>query len=257
MASQKVQAGGIDWNYEVAGSGPPLLLIHGWGCSIDTVRSIFQQLARNYTVYALDLPGHGKSSLPPGVWGSYEFTEAIHQFLNALQLHRVHLVSHSVGARFAALLAALHPERVDRVVLAASSGVKPRRKLSYYWKVALAKSGKFAAKYLGSAGEKLKKKIYSRIASADYQSAGELRNSFVKIVNEDIRVEFPRITAPTLLIWGENDSETPVRSAKVFAELIPNSALQILPGAGHYLFIDQPDRFILYVQKFLRGEDFN
>jgi len=253
---QFIDVGGVTTRYLVKGTAEnnlPLLLVHGWGCSLDTISGLIEQFSKSTQVIALDLPGHGKSSLPTGVWGTKEFAVFIGQFLEKLSIQKCNALGHSVGGRFLSMLAAIEPNRVNKLVLAGASGVKPRRKLAYYFKVALAKSGKFSAKYFGSFGQKLKDKIYSKIASPDYQTAGELRASFLKIINEDIRNRFPEIKSETLLLWGESDLDSPLSSAKVFKRLIPRSELIILNNAGHYSFLDQPNRFILEVKKFLRA----
>src|SRR5262249_11392237 len=148
--------------------------------------------------------------------------------MEAHGISRAHLLGHSVGGRFAIHLAANHPERVEKLVLAGASGVKPRRKPSYYFKVALAKTGKFAACYLGSAGEALRRRIYDRIASPDYRSAGVLRPTFIRIINHDIRPFLPKIKAKTLLIWGKNDEETPLYAGEEMHARIPGSELVVM-----------------------------
>jgi pimeloyl-ACP methyl ester carboxylesterase len=250
-----VDVDGIKIRYVIKGSKDkelPIFLVHGWGCSIKVVMSLIDQLSRSHQVIALDLPGHGESQRPSEIWGTAEFAAFLSKFLHSIGIERCHGLGHSVGGRFLACLAAKEPSLLDKLILAGASGIKPKRKLKYYFKVSLAKTGKFAAKYLGTVGQKLKDKIYSKIASADYQSAGELRSSFIKIVNEDIRSEFEKIKSDTLLIWGENDQDSPIASAEIFKRQIPKSQLVILKNAGHYSFLDQPERFSLEVKKFLR-----
>lgn len=241
----------LECRYLQQGTGPSLVIVHGWGCSLETVQSLVEGLSREFRVTALELPGHGKSHAPAEIWGSWEFARFLDAFLNALGIERTHLLGHSVGGRFAAVLSSEQPAKVERLILMDSSGIKPPRPLKYYLKVALAKVGKFAERYLGPLGAELKKRIYSKIASADYQSAGELRKSFVKIVNEDIREILPKISAKTLLLWGEEDRDTPVSSGELMKQLIPDSELVVIKSAGHYPFLDQPEKVRLYIRKFL------
>lgn len=243
---------GLNVRYLQGGSGPSVVLLHGWGCRIETLRVIFDRLLPLYRVTALDLPGHGETELPPEPWGGAEFAEFLIRFLDKLRLGPSHLVGHSVGGRFAALIAAKEPERLEKLVLASASGLKPPRSLKYRAKVLLGKSGKFAARFFGEPGNRFKEFVYSRIASADYQDAGPLRSSFVKIVNEEIRAQLREIEVPTLLIWGQDDQETPLSVGKKMNLLIPNSELVVIANAGHYTFIDAAEKFMLYLQKFLR-----
>ena len=255
MDYQFVEVDGVTTRYIVkgnAGEALPIFLVHGWGCSIEVVAGLIDQLSKSAQVIAIDLPGHGKSTLPTGVWGTKEFATFLGKFLDRISVPKCNALGHSVGGRFLSMLAALEPEKVNKLILAGASGIKPKRKLKHYFKVSLAKTGKFAAEYFGKYGQKLKDKIYGKIASPDYASAGELRSSFIKIINEDIRESFSKIKSDTLLLWGESDLESPLTSAKIFKDLIPKSELLVLKNAGHYSFIDQPDRFILEVKKFLR-----
>jgi len=210
------------------------------------------ELAKVRTVIALDLPGHGQSALPPAVWGTADFAAFLGKFADSLGLESFDLLGHSVGGRFGAFLAATQPQRIGKLILASASGIKPKRPLKYYFKVALAKTGKYSERYLGSFGAALKQRIYAKIASPDYRTAGELRSSFVKIVNEDIRADLTHVRAKTLLLWGRDDTDTPLSSAAIMQNVIPGAELVILENAGHYSFLDQPDKFLLHVKKFLR-----
>jgi len=234
------------------GNAPPIFLVHGWGCSLETISGLIEKFSISNQVIALDLPGHGKSGLPTGTWGTVEYATFLGKFLDVLSIPRCNALGHSVGGRFLTMLAALEPNRINKLIIAGASGIKPKRKPKYYFKVALAKTGKFAAKYFGAYGKKFKDKVYGKIASPDYATAGELRSSFIKIINEDIRDKFPDVKAESLLLWGEADLESPISSSKIFEKLIPKSKLVILKNAGHYSFLDQPERFILEIKKFLR-----
>jgi pimeloyl-ACP methyl ester carboxylesterase len=89
---------------------------------------------------------------------------------------------------------------------------------------------------------------------ADYANAGEMRSTFVKIVNEDLSSSLPGITAPTLVIWGSKDEETPIWMGKKIAQDIPDAALVVLEGAGHYSYLDAPEQFRRELLAFLASE---
>lgn len=248
-----LEVGGLKIRFSTGGTGPPLLLLHGWGSSIEGMSTIFSEFAKNRTVYALDLPGHGKSALPPTAWRTIDFTNCVLKVMDLLDLRTPDLIAHSFGGRVAIQLASLHPEKVGRLVLVDSAGVIPPRPLKFKLKVATAKVAKFLAKYGGSIGENLRKYIYSKVASKDYMSAGPLRDSFVLVVRDDLTGLMPTIKSPTLLVWGENDLDTPVASGKTMHQLIPGSELVVLEHAGHFSYLDQSNRFNLLVRRFLRG----
>jgi pimeloyl-ACP methyl ester carboxylesterase len=209
-------------------------------------------LARDHTVVAFDFPGHGESSLPPKAWGVAEYAESVRGVMDALQVHRPHIIAHSHGGRVTIKLATVHPDRVGKLVLVDSAGVRPPRSWRYYVRVLLAKGGKALAQYCGRIGAMARERIYRAIASTDYANAGPLRDTFVKLVNDDLTPLLSQVASPTLLIWGADDTETPLSSAKVMERLIPQARLVVLQNAGHFSYLDQYGKFRLIVRQFLR-----
>jgi pimeloyl-ACP methyl ester carboxylesterase len=242
---------GLRTRYLVRGSGPPVLVLHGWGASIEAVHPILVGLAPVATVYALDLPGHGQSSLPPEPWGVTEYQAFVASFMDELGIERPTIVGHSNGGRIAIRMAATEPKRAARLVLVDSAGIRPKRTLRYYRRVGMAKVGKYAARYLGKPGERLRAGMVGRVASSDYAAAGEMRPTLVRLVNSDLREYLPRISVPTLLVWGADDTDTPVADGRLMEQLIPDAGLVVLEGAGHYSYIDQASRFARIVSHFI------
>jgi pimeloyl-ACP methyl ester carboxylesterase len=94
----------------------------------------------------------------------------------------------------------------------------------------------------------------ARRGSPDYRAAnGTVRQSFVRIVNEDFRAELPRVAAPTLLIWGDHDEETPIADARIIERLIPDVGLVVFEGCGHFAYAEELQRFGHIVRTFLGG----
>ncbi|HEY5194933.1 MAG TPA: alpha/beta hydrolase [Solirubrobacteraceae bacterium] len=242
---------GLSTRYLVRGSGPPLLVLHGWGASIEAVYPIVAGLAPVATVYAPDLPGHGQSELPPVPWGVEEYQAFVAAFMDELAIERPAIVGHSNGGRIAIRMAATEPGRAARLVLVDSAGIRPKRTVRYYRRVGMAKAGKYAARYLGKPGEQLRARIVGRVASADYAAAGEMRPTLVRLVNSDLREHMPHISVPTLLVWGANDTDTPVADGRAMEKLIPDAGLVVLEDAGHYSYLDQPTRFARIVSHFI------
>jgi pimeloyl-ACP methyl ester carboxylesterase len=243
---------GIKLRYKRAGSGAPLLLLHGWGGSIDSMRLIFDDFASDYTVVALDFPGHGESSLPPHAWGAADYGHCVLRVMDALRLQRPHIIAHSHGGRVTIQLATVHPGRVGKLVLVNSAGIRPPRSWRYYGRVGLAKTGKYLAKYCGRIGAVARERMYRAVASTDYANAGPLRETFVTLVNEDLTPILHQISSPTLLVWGADDAETPLASAKIMERLIPQARLVVFQHAGHFAYLDQYGKFRLLVRQFLK-----
>jgi pimeloyl-ACP methyl ester carboxylesterase len=242
---------GLRARYLVRGSGPPVLVLHGWGASIEAVLPVITGLENAATVYTLDLPGFGESALPPEPWGVEDYQAFVAAFMDALDVERAALVGHSNGGRIAIRMASTEPQRVSKLVLVDSAGIRPKRTLRWYRRVAIAKLGKHAARFLGRPGERLRDLLVARAGSTDYLQAGAMRRTLVRLVNSDLREHLPRIEAPTLLIWGSEDADTSLSAAREMESLIPDAGLVVFEGAGHFSYLDQPARFAAVVRHFL------
>jgi pimeloyl-ACP methyl ester carboxylesterase len=251
LHAQLIDVRGLRTRYLVRGSGPPVLILHGWGASIEAVYPIVTGLASVASVYALDLPGFGESDSPPRPWGVEDYQVFVAAFMDALAIERPAIVGHSNGGRIAIRMACTEPHRASRLVLVDSAGIRPRRTLRWYRRVGMAKIGKYAARFLGAPGERLRSLLVRRAGSTDYLAAGAMQPTLVRLVNADLRPYMPGIQVPTLLIWGSDDSDTPVSAAKEMERLIPDAGLVVLEGAGHYSYLDQPIRFTRIVSHFL------
>jgi len=251
LPTQFLDISGLRTRRLVRGSGPPVLVLHGWGASIETVYPIVTGLEGAATVHALDLPGFGESELPPEPWGVEEYQAFVAEFMDALSIERATVIGHSNGGRIAIRMAATEPARVERLVLVDSAGIRPKRTLRWYRRVAMAKLGKHAARLLGAPGERLRDALVGRAGSTDYLAAGEMRPTLVRLVNSDLREHMPNVNVPTLLIWGSNDTDTPLSSAREMERLIPDAGLVVLEGAGHYSYLDEPARFARIVSHFI------
>lgn len=250
-----IEINGQRVHFEESGEGRPLILMHGWGCNLTTVRSIAATASGTHRVLNLDMPGFGQSPEPDSVWDIDQYTELVNRFIDHLQLERPILAGHSFGGRVAIQLASQRKD-IDAVVLIDAAGIKPRRSLKYYYKVYTFKAAKRLS-YLLLGREKAEKRI-ERIrasrGSSDYANASpRMRAIMSKVVNHDLTACLPKITAPTLLIWGENDTATPLADAKKMERLIPDAGLVSFPGCGHYSYLDNPAQFAAVLHSFLQS----
>lgn len=237
---------------DVSSSSPPVLVLHGWGASVDAIGSVLAGLGRSVETVAVDLPGFGASDPPREPWTVGRYAAFVLEFATALQLERFSVLAHSFGARIAVVLAEEHPEMIERLLLTGAAGIKPKRKPSYYAKVALAKVGRVAAAAGGSHGRRLQEALRRRIASADWLAASEaLRDTFRLVIAEDLTARLPHVRVPTLLVWGEQDSDTPLWMGERMEQLIPDAGLVVLPGAGHYAYAERPGEFNRVAEHFL------
>jgi pimeloyl-ACP methyl ester carboxylesterase len=141
-----------------------------------------------------------------------------------------------------------------------SAGIKPGRSLEYYIKVYSFKAArKTLPLFVGkSKADEIIEGYRKTAGSTDYNNAsGIMRQILVKSVNEDLKSVMPNIKAPTLLVWGENDTATPVGDAKIMEQLIPNAGLVVLKNAGHFAFVEKLQEFLIILNNFLQADKKN
>lgn len=251
---------GLKVVYEETGpeGGMPVVLMHGWGCNHTTVRSIAKALDEGMRVISVDLPGHGATEEPSEIWGSDDFAAFIIKLIDKLGLENPSLIGHSFGGRTSIALAS-RPDspRLNKIVLVDAAGITPKRSLKYYYKVYSYKALKkliFALYGKEKGQQKIEKRLKKR-GSADYLSASpKMRAIMSKCVNEDLRKRMPEIKTPVLLIWGENDTATPLGDAKIMEKAMPDAGLVSFPGCGHYSFLDNPGGFRAVIREFFKQE---
>lgn len=254
---QDIEINGLKIHYDETGNpdGAPVMVLHGWGCDHTTVRSIAAILEEGMRVVNVDLPGHGKSEEPDEVWGVEEYTRCVEELADILGMPAPALVGHSFGGRISILMSSRRP--VKKVMLVDAAGVKPKRPLKWYFKVYAFKMMKriLLLVYGKEKGTKKIEEARNRKGSADYRNASPMMKSILsKCVNEDLTHVMPDIKASTLLVWGENDTATPLGDAKTMERLIPDAGLVAFPGCGHYSFLDNPGGFKAVAREFFKPE---
>lgn len=238
------------------GDGEPLLLLHGWGASGELFAPLLDSLQPGRRLIVPDLPGFGTTAPPPTAWSVHDYAAWTLALLDRMGVARADIIGHSNGGRVAIVIAAQHPERVRKLVLVDSAGIRTRGGPGDWLRVRTYKLLRAAqrARALPTALRRVAQARADRRGSADYRAAtGTLRGTLVRLVNEDLTPLLGAIAAPTLLIWGELDAETPLRDARVMERSIPDAGLVVLSGAGHFSYLEQPGRFIRIVDVFLRG----
>lgn len=224
-------------------------MLHGWGQTLQSLKPMGELLSAGRAVHLIDLPGFGASPAPDSVWSSFDYAEQLVAYLNAHQIHRIDLLGHSFGGKIALSFAATYPERVRSLTLMGTSGLKRQRSFASACRM---KAILWAGKVLKQVDllfktEHFKRWFIPRFGSVDYLKADPLmRKILVKSVNEDLTPHLSKIKAPTLLLWGEDDTETPVELAQRLKQSIPSSQLIIFPYKGHYLTHDVGSHLCTY-----------
>ena len=236
--------------YTEAGDGEAVLLLHGWGTDHQLFAPLTRLLAKKYHVYALDFPGFGQSPEPAAPWRVDDYADLVLGFLRALDIKSCALLGHSFGGRVIIKLCArrLVEPRVPKVILMGAAGIKPTPGK---------KSKRRARRY--QLGKKLLKPFprlaeawRDRHGSADYKAASPLmRQVLVNTVNEDLAPLLPLIQPPTLLIWGRDDTATPLADGQRMEREIPGAGLVVLERCGHYAFVEQQAQFLRVMASFM------
>lgn len=255
--SATVSIGDLPVNYLTVGAGKPVVLLHGWGGEIASFGPIPSILADRCRVVALDLPGFGRTPLPAEPWGTREYADFLASFLRKCDLAPCTLVGHSFGGRVSLATSARYPDLVSKLVLVDSAGVVPRRGPRYYLRVYLVKGARrvVSLPLLDRVRDRTLARLYQAIGSSDYNAARDpiLRAILVKVVNEDLRHLFSSIKAPTLLIWGDQDRDTPLADGQLMERLIPDAGLVVFEGAGHFSYLDRMDQFCRVLAHFVEN----
>jgi pimeloyl-ACP methyl ester carboxylesterase len=248
--TRRVEVAGQTTRVCDVGDGRPVVLLHGWGGRIESMAPVIGCLEATHRVVALDLPGFGESPVPEGAWGTADHAEFVVDVLARLGIERASFLGHSFGARTSLYVAATHPGVVERLVCTGSSGLRQAPSAAARIRRGVSRAAR-AAGVLGGPGKRVKQAVYRRIASDDYRTAGELRPMLVRVVNEDLSHLLPRVSAPTLLIWGTEDDAVPLRHGEIMERLIPDAGLVRFEGAGHFAYLEEPERFCRVVGHFL------
>lgn len=251
-----------------AGSGPAILLIHGIGDSADSWLDVIPDLARDHTVIAPDLLGHGQSDKPRADYSIAAYANAMRDLLAVLDVERVTVVGHSLGGGVAMQFAYQFPERCERICLISTGGVA--REVTPLLRLASAPNADLVLPLIGSPGARLLGKLTFSVLQALKTNLGHDANHLMRVFDAlpdaPARLAFVRtlraavdwkgqaITMldrcyltrgmPTLLVWGARDAVIPVAHAHKAHGAMPGSQLEVFPDVGHFPHQDEPARFL-------------
>ncbi len=242
-------------NYVEKGQGDPVLMLHGWGSSVLPFNNIIDLLSLKYRVIAPEFPGCGQSEVMKEPWTIEDYCDFVLGFCEKVNIENPILIGHSHGGRVIMKLVGEKRINTPKIIFLDSAGLIPKK--SFKTKLRIY-TYKFVKKTLSlpvirSFSGGLLEKAKSHFGSTDYKSAPPvLQKTLVNVVNVDLRHLLPSFNCPTLLIWGENDTATPLRDAKIIESLIKDSGLCVIKGAGHFAFLDNPVQTAAILKSFLK-----
>lgn len=208
-----------------------IVLIHGWGGTDESLSPLAEVLSEDFDVLNFNLPGFGGSKEPSSVWGISNYSEWVLKQAKKKGSDKFHIIGHSFGGQIATKLTLTYPENIKTLTLIGAAVI--RRK-------------SHKAKLIGFLSKGVKKVSFDFLGrflqSADYRkSSPKMRNIMSKILTEDLSDKLHNVVVPTLILWGEQDRQTPLTQAKVIKNLIPKSELEVVKGAGHNLPLIKPE----------------
>ncbi len=244
-------------NYEVMGEGNPVILLHGWLANLETMKPLANNLSQNFKVYLVDIIGFGKSDLPETSLNTDDFGNFLKDFIDELKIKNPILIGHSNGGRMIINAVGRKIVSPKKIVLIDSAGIKPKRKLTYYLKIAFYKTGKFFLNLLPNTKriKEFKDKLYNSVGSSDYKASATVLKETMKIIlNEDQTQYLPNINVPTLLLWGSLDKDTPISDAKKMEKLIPDCGLVEYPNSTHFSYLQNLNNVNTVLNEFLKND---
>jgi pimeloyl-ACP methyl ester carboxylesterase len=256
IQNKMIKVGGLDVLYYTAGYGEPLVVIHGGGGDARTWIKNLEELAKNYTVYAPDLPGYGGSEALDGSYYIPELVDFVERFAGNLGLEKFYLMGHSLGGGIALNFALKFPEKIRKLVLISSLCLGSEIALwvrffslpaiiKSFGSVFMAamKSIKWVAEQLNPAG------VIMHLSPAAMTVGGSISTFHEQTLSLEQRL--PEVKMPTLLVWGGRDPIVPVMQAYRAAKVIPDCRIEVFKKQGHNVHRNELKKFSSILNGFL------
>ena len=238
----KIKINDTSVNYIQYGEGSDVVLLHGWGQNIAMMKPIGDALCDKHRVTIIDFPGFGESDEHSSAWTITDYANMLEKLVVELKIKKPIIMGHSFGGRVAIRYSANNS--IEKLVLFGSPCIRREQELSF--SVKLLKKLK-TLPGLNAFGEYMKKYIGSR----DYKAASPImRKILVNVVNEDLSEYAKKIEEPTLLIWGDMDTEALVEDARELEKIMIDAGLIILPGT-HYAYLENLEHVCNILREFL------
>src|ERR1700736_1508453 len=255
---------------EINGSGPDLVLLHGWGLNVRVWDGLVGELRDRYRMIAVDLPGHGQSAWSAGRGTPAEQAWLLHSTLSSVS-NRYSLLGWSLGGQIALDLAAAMPGQIDRLVLVAAT---PRFAQSPDWPYGMhpAVITKLATQlrqdYRRTVSDFLELQVRGSIEGSGVldqlrhalfvhgeAQPGALEAGLNTLATSDLRPTLAHVRTPTLVIGGQNDRITAPAASRALAQALPDARYVEMRRAAHAPFLSHRSEFAALVDRFLRGAD--
>lgn len=231
---------------------PVVLILHGWADSSEGWSQFARQLSKNgYRVIVPDLPGFGGTQAPKQTWGLTDYALFTSAFSKKLDIQPYAIIGHSNGGAIAVRGLSRGFLNADKLVLLASAGIRASDKGKKVFMNLVAKTGKIILlPFPSGIRNNMRTKLYSAVGS-DMLVVGHMQETFKRIIKDDVQADARMLRLPVLLIYGEDDTSTPVAFGEQYRQLIKDTTLEVYPRAGHFVHKDASEKVQESVRKFL------
>ena len=234
---------GVPTLITISGSGRDLLCLHGWGATHASFQELRDAMQSDpVRIIAPDLPGFGGSGDLPVAWSTDDYADFVEELVQILKLHDVFLLGHSHGGRIAIKLASRGAPWISHLFLCAAAGIRRPKHWKRCFGIYAASLGKtlFSIRGLRIFQRVARKYLYKLLMVHDYERAeGTLKETMIKVINEDITPLLPMVAVPTDLFWGEEDTMTPLKDGEIMNKKIVQSVLHTFEGVRHRVHRDR------------------
>ncbi|MCC6643415.1 alpha/beta hydrolase [Candidatus Peregrinibacteria bacterium] len=273
MQKFSFQIDGLEAKGCYVGSGKPLIFLHGWGGNKESWEELMNCLAglgasAGHCLIALDFPGFGESEEPKTAWSVGDYLKWFQRVLKCLEKGEgpkdidfskgYDLAVHSFGGRVLFKMAGEKAEfepKADKLIIIAAAGIKPKKTLPIRLAGTIAKTGKRVLnvtplRWLAPAS---KKALYKVLRSHDYEkTSGVMRETFLKVINEDLKDNILGMKNPALIFWGKKDRYVPLSDARTIHVRIPGSKLMVFPDGKHGIHRTKAKEIAEMVNEFIK-----
>ena len=236
-----------------------ILILHGWGSRAENWSRVKELLEnQRYKVFVPDLPGFGENSPLSRAWAIDDYVEWVSDFCEKNNLSQFFLLGHSFGGGIAVKFVNSFPGKARALILVGAK-IRRQKSLRYYLGLVLGKLGKLIFFIPGFSFLQpfARKVLYWLIGARDYyqlevEKAVIMKETFKKVVEQDLVSYLSKIKVPTLIIWGEKDNVTPLKDAYLINKEIAGSKLEIIKGGRHVPNMETPEILAEKILNFIK-----
>jgi pimeloyl-ACP methyl ester carboxylesterase len=236
--------------FEKQGVGNVLLFVHGWGGSVESLKKLSLLSKYDSQSYIIDLPGFARSNAPSEIWGVDEYAEILIAFIESINNgNPINYFGHSFGGGLGVYIAAKRPDLIENLVLCGAAVVREPK---------VARSVRLAQKYVPGY-ERIKEYVHpikrliykTAFPESDSLKHPHVEASFRKIIQDDLQKYLADVKCPTLILWGDEDRDTPLEYGRIIEKGIEGSVIKVFNGYSHNLPLVNPAEVYSEINNFL------